>query len=388
MTTTPCSSESESASTTTDRPQRESRGYSAVLILLALLPVAAAWYFTNFTTDQPALTVTRRRPALHFASFMYHHGAQPVEADATLESEFRFRNVGTVPVTIGQVERSCGCMTPLPSKRTLAPGEVGSLRVPIQTISQSPGPHEYMLTMHYTDPEPQQVTLTIKATFPEKMVVVQPKTLYLSQSSAKSMPFQIAVTDFREDPLRVTEVLSTASFMTAQILYKSVPEILQASHIEDAPPPDARTEIAGEVEGNIPPGTHHVLVAAVTDDPEFPVVTVPMTVYGPKYEAGKEAVLNAVRLELMASDHSSARREGNILLTAPESWNITHATAWPPELDVRYESAGQPVNSKQITRINIRLAKLPTSKTKDGVVQLIANGGKNLVTVKVSLVWP
>ncbi|MEZ6127556.1 MAG: DUF1573 domain-containing protein [Planctomycetaceae bacterium] len=366
---------------------RPSRLTFWLLLTFAALPCLAAFFLNAPSSDAPALTVTRQRPALLFLPYMSHHGEEPVEPSATVTSEFRFRNDGEFPVTIQRIERSCGCMNSQLSKKLLAPGDMGSLIVPLQTVSQSPGYHEYTLTVHYTDPKPQQATLTIKATFPKKMVVVQPKELFLSQASDRMLPFRVAVTDYRDEPLRVKDVISTASFVHTDIHRKSVAEIVQASHSDEAAP-GFTTEIRGEVEGGIPPGRHHVLIAAETDDSEFPVITVPMRVNGPAYAPGHAATLNSSAVQLLASDHSSARRRATVLMTAPEHWTISHASAWPEELAVRYEAAGQPTGGEQITRITIELTELPKSRTRDGLVQLVANDGKDLVTVRVSLVWP
>ncbi len=376
-------------------------GWPKLLIGLALLPCLGA-FFMNVETDAPPLKVTREQPSLLFSSHMHTHREDSIKPGATLHSEFHFRNRSDQTVTVNSVERSCGCMTPRWTK-TVAPGEIGVLRVPLDTIRQSPGFHEYLLTVNYTDTKPRSAFLTIKATFPEKMVVVQPRALYLSQRSSKPVDFSIAVSDFRDKPLRVTDVEATAAFVSADIYHKTAVEIMQASHTVESfdgtdadgsaddeafHDPRSRTDIVGTVAGNIPPGHHHVLVTAKTNDPDFPVVSVPMIVQGPEFPAGEEAKLNVSHIQLDASVRSSARREGSVLLTAPTSWKISRVTAWPEELEVRHEAAGEPMGTHQVTRVRIKLADLPKSKTKHGLVQLIANDGKDLITVNVSLDWP
>lgn len=365
------------------------------LIAAALLPCLVS-VFMNAESETPPLKITRDQPSLLFSSYLYTHQEESIKPGVTLHTEFRFRNQGDQPVTIDSVERSCGCMTPRWTK-TVAPGEIGSLQVPLDTIRQSPGFHEYLLTVNYTDTKPRLTTLTIKATFPEKMVVVQPRALFLSQRSSKPVDFSIAVSDFRDAPLRVTDVQATAAFVSADIYHKTASEILQASHTveadgspdgEAAHEPGTRTDIVGTVAGDIPPGHHHVLVTAATDDPTFPVVSVPMIVQGPDFPPGEEAKLNVSHIQLEASDRSNARREGSVLLTAPTSWKISRVTAWPEELEVRHETAGEPMGTHQVTRVRVKLADLPKSKTKHGLVQLIANDGKDLITVNVSLNWP
>jgi hypothetical protein len=359
---------------------------TAAVICVGLLPCLGAWLFVVSPSDQAPLTVTKSRPSLLFATYMYHHGEEPVELVAVLDSEFPFVNKGDVPVTIGDVTTSCGCMRPRLSQKQVAPGEMGWLTVPIQTVNQSPGAHEYTLTVNYTDTVPRQTTLTVKAVFPEKMIVVQPKALYLSQRTAKPLPFTAAISDFRETPLKVTSVESTASFVSAQILAGASPEIVQTAYQEGAP--GSKAEVRGEVAGDIPRGRHHVLVTAKTDDSEFPVVTIPMLVNGPAFPPGEAPLTSPSQLTLVASDHPGTRRAAKFDLVMPSSWQISHASAWPSELAVTYGDLSPFSEQEHALEVVVKLSALPAKGVNDGVVQLIANDGQDLVTVKVTFVRP
>lgn len=382
-----------SVDTNSDSTPAASNGRSRAYILLALLPCLGSLYCSTADQNLPPLTITRPPQTLQFATYMYHHGDEPVKSGATLHTEFQFRNAGSTTVNIGKVTRSCGCMTPEWTK-SLAPGEVGSLDVPLDMTRQTPGFHEYVLTVHYTDPEPHETTLTIKANFPEKMVIVQPRSLYLSQRSDKPVDFQVDVSDYRDTPLRVKNVTATADFVKTTIKRKTMSDIVQVAHSvngndsADEPLSGTKAEIAGTVAGNIPPGQHHVLVHATTDDAEYPVVTVPMVIHGPMYPPGKEAVMTPSHVRLMASDTPGTKVEDRVVLLAPPEWEISHAMAWPEELEVTYEPVAGLIEGKQATRVSIKLAKIPELKTPHGNVQLYANDGKDLITVNVSLVWP
>jgi hypothetical protein len=353
---------------------------------MGLLPCLGAGLFAVSPSELAPLTVTKSRPSLLFATYMYHHGEEPVELAAVLESEFPFVNKGDVPVTIGDVTTSCGCMRPQLSQKQVAPGEMGWLTVPIQTVNQSPGSHEYTLTVNYTDTSPRQTTLTIKAVFPEKMVVVQPQALYLSQRTSKPLPFKIAISDFRESPLQVTSVESTAPFVSAQVIAGTSSQIVQMSYEEGTP--GFMAELRGEVAGGIPPGRHHVLVAATTDDADFPVVTIPMLVNGPAFPPGEAPLTSPSQLTLMASDHPGTRRAAKFDLVMPSAWQISHASAWPSELAVAYEDPRPFSEQEHVLAVVVRLSDLPAKGVSDGVVQLIANDGRDLVTVKVTFVRP
>lgn len=359
---------------------------TAAFICIGLLPCLGAGLFAVAPSGLGPLTVTKSRPALLFATYMYHHGEEPVELSAVLESEFPFVNKGDGPVTIGDITTSCGCMRPRLSQKQIAPGEMGWLTVPIQTVNQSPGSHEYTLTVNYTDTVPRQTTLTIKAIFPEKMVVVQPKALYLSQRTAKPVPFKVSISDFRETPLRVRSVESTAPFVSAQVIAGTSSSIVQTSYEEGSP--SSKAELRGEVAGDIPRGRHHVLVAATTDDAEFPVVTVPMLINGPAFPPGEAPLTSPSHLTLVASDHPGTRRAAKFDLVMPSSWKISHAAAWPSELAITYGDPSPFSEQEHSLEVVVGLSDLPAGGVSDGVVQLIANDGQDLVTVKVTFVRP
>ena len=372
----------------TDRPHRPeaSSWRTAAVVCIGLLPCLGAWLFATSPSNQAALTVTKSRPSLLFATYMFHHGEEAVELAAVLESEFPFVNEGDVPVTIGDITTSCGCMRPRLSQKQVAPGEMGWLTVPIQMVNQSPGQHEYTLTVNYMDTQPRQTTLTIKAAFPEKMVVVQPKSLYLSQRSAKSLPFSVSISDFRNTPLQVTSVESTAPFVSTEFSAGTSSRIVQTSHQEATP--GTKSELRGVVAGDIPRGRHHVLVTAMTDDVDFPVVTIPIVINGPAFPPGEAPMTSPSQLKLMASDHPGTRRAAKFDLVCPSSWRISHASAWPSELAVTYGEPRPFSDQEQTLQVIVKLSALPPTGVTDGVVQLTANDGRDLVTVKVTFVRP
>ena len=76
---------------------------SRTLALFALAPVCASLMFAATRQTLPPLTSTADRPALLFATYLYHHGDEPIPLQPLLESDFRFRNEADVPVEITSV---------------------------------------------------------------------------------------------------------------------------------------------------------------------------------------------------------------------------------------------------------------------------------------------
>ena len=370
-----------------DAPKHLARPLPAKLLLcLAIAPCLACLLLKTSPDQLPALQATKSRPSLLFATYLYHHGDTEIELKPTLESVFRFRNEGSEPVEITSTQRSCGCMSPTILPRVVQPGETGSIVVPIATVNQNPGPQEYTLNVRYNDPAPRETTLTIKAVLPEKMVTVSPPALFLSQKSRRSFPLPtLTVSDYRTEPLNVQEIYSTAPFIAANIEDTSS-KIQQVSMTDDFQ--QNSTNIIGRVSGSIPPGRHHALIAATTDDPEYPVITVPMIVRGPDYKEGQAAVIDPVQFRLVASDHPAAQKTAQLQLMMPISWEISHVQTWPEQMEVKYSAPKDVSTTEKLVHIEVSLAGLPPENVKHGIIQLEANGGKNIVTAKATFVWP
>lgn len=365
-----------------------------LLAIFALIPCVGSFVFAVSSQSLPTLAVTKPRPSLLFATYLYHHGDRAVELKPKLESEFRFRNLGDAPVEITRIEQSCGCLQPrilrpedvLVNTNVIEPGGYGAIDAPIATANQQAGPQEYTINVHYNDPLPRQTTLTIKAVFPEKKVMITPRTFLLSQKTQSSFPLpQLTVSDFRDTPLTIKNVYSTAPFIKANVADEAVSGIQQVSMEEQV---GKSTKIVGEVAGGIPPGRHHALIAASTNDPEYPAFTVPMVINGPAYPPGVSVKVSPEQFRVVASNHPAAERQASIAVTMPAAWKIDYAESWPDQLSVTYSDGAMADNQQQVVVVKVELTELPPKNVKDGIIQLIANGGQNLVTVKANLIWP
>src|SRR5260370_11192323 len=70
-----------------------------------------------------------------------------VRAGAALTHKFAFTNRGTEEVEITGIQSSCGCLTPRMSGQRFAAGEQGHVRAEINTLSPTPGPHTWQVTL-------------------------------------------------------------------------------------------------------------------------------------------------------------------------------------------------------------------------------------------------
>lgn len=101
-------------------------------------------------------------PQFLLASEVYDLGAIR-EEDGVARFSFSFRNAGGVPLTIGKVASSCGCVTGIVSRKSVfLPGESGKIDVELDPRGRS-GRMAHELFVESNDPEDPQKRLKITA---------------------------------------------------------------------------------------------------------------------------------------------------------------------------------------------------------------------------------
>ncbi|MCH2212068.1 MAG: DUF1573 domain-containing protein [Fuerstiella sp.] len=334
--------------------------------LLAVLPLVACLLTGSAVHQASPLdrTGTPRRP-LQFARYCFNHGQDPISHTSKLVSRFRFRNVGANPVQLGEIERSCGCLTPELSHRRLEPGEVGEMKVSVPLAEQSEGFHEFQLTVHYTAPEPRNETVLIKAVFPEPEIHVIPRAMHVSQRGTAGQPIthHFTVYDNRGQPLRVEAVESSSPWIHGRI-----------QSVKDG---GRETRIGIEIQGEIPAGTHRMLVHGQTDDPQFSTVVMPVRIQGP--ERTEPVLVRPSRLRLRAEQTTPEFVQVQI----PEHWVISHVDCFPPELLCEWQQTSN--GALQTVSLALTVSESPSPGTREGVVTLYANDSTEMVTVSVEI---
>lgn len=81
---------------------------------------------------------------------------------ATLTTTLKVKNVGSGPLTIKDVKKSCGCTTPTVAKNILEPGETTDIGISV-TASTSTGHIQKNITIITDGPETPSVAVTLKA---------------------------------------------------------------------------------------------------------------------------------------------------------------------------------------------------------------------------------
>jgi hypothetical protein len=243
--------------------------------LLTLLPAVTAFFLTCRIPVGAAVSGDTARPPLAFAQYAVN--LREVEAKPLIDARFDFWNRGDEPLTITQLDPSCGCLTPTleRNQKTFAPGERGSFAVFVRTANESPGPKEYTILARYeSGGEEFAQYLTFRLTVPRLKLSIEPQQLIFYEFAKRPEPLKVYVSDYRGTPIQVLDATTPSDLFTVTVLDREVDNQGQI-----------RVPILVEVTGEIPAGRKMERMTIKTSDPEFNTLQVPITVFG---RPGKE----------------------------------------------------------------------------------------------------
>jgi hypothetical protein len=235
-----------------------------LLTAVASLPLLASLAFCSIDRKSQPLHDTVERPALVFDQYLVNLGE--IHNSARAEAHFRFKNCGTAPARITKIEPSCSCLAPHIEKRAYAPGEISDFALGVLTTHQTPGPHEYSLTIDYEDPQPRVVTVTFKLII-RREVTLSPAQLIVYQNGVSETEQKVVVTDMRPKPFHVISATCHSQLVRVE-LGKPV----------DDPEGGRETTVVIHVAAQVPPGGEDCSVMLATDDPHYPNIPVPIRI--------------------------------------------------------------------------------------------------------------
>jgi hypothetical protein len=203
------------------------------------------------------------RADLHFAADQVEIGK--VKRGAPLAHEFTFTNEGPENVAITEVRVSCGCLRPRLEQRTYRPGEGGTLRIEVNTLTQAAGPHAWRADIRYRKGSEECDTAVVLSGTVVAEITVEPPELVIFAEHAIS--HELRVTDQRPKPLTLTKMETTSPAIKAQLTGES----------RDTQGRATRT-IRLDVAENFPEGRFQETLHIKTDDPLYRDLQVPVTV--------------------------------------------------------------------------------------------------------------
>ena len=176
-----------------------------------------------------------------------------------LVEHFALTNRGTLPLTITNVETSCGCLAPKLDRRDLAPGASATLAVEINTLSQPAGPIGWPVRVSCKSGETTETLEVILRAQLISEVRIEPAAAVFRIRNPRSVT--VTVTDTRNKPFKIIGVGASTPQITTELL-----------------PGDGavrQIKVTASPEGS--PSTRSEIVWITTDDPLYPQIRVPVT---------------------------------------------------------------------------------------------------------------
>jgi hypothetical protein len=182
-----------------------------------------------------------------------------------LAHDFLFDNPGPEAIEVIDVRAGCGCLTPRLDTRTYRPGERGSLRVEVNTLTQPPGPNTWRVQVTYRCGDAvREVSLALSA---EVLVEVSVQPAALNVIADRGVSHEVVVADRRDKPLNVTEVRTSSPHLHARVA-EQYRDVLQRWI----------RKVRLDVADDFPEGRHEEAMTIYTDDPGYGELRVPVTV--------------------------------------------------------------------------------------------------------------
>ena len=241
----------------------------------ALLPFVLSLLVHAGGVKAQPLAAGAPRASLAFEQYLVNLGSPPPRSEYV--GRFSFRNIGAQPLTIRNLEPSCGCLNPRLEKREFAAGESGEFYLRVRAANEQPGPHEYTCKLTYDDGQPRETEVRFKITLPTKRVEIRPRALAIYQFSNQPTKREIAITDFRatpeDGPLARLEIVH----VTCSLSWVHV--VAGEAQLDDE---GQRQQTVVVTVTDVPPGTHQGSVIVRTNIAEYAELRVPLRIEGPQ----------------------------------------------------------------------------------------------------------
>ena len=242
-----------------------------ILLIAAAVPLVWSTFAAFWPAAPQAMANVEPLPSLAFDQYLVNRrnvGLAPV-----IQAEYYFTNTGTEPLTITELDPSCGCLRPVlkDDKRVYQSGESGFFVIGVTTAKESPGPNTYSVTVKYEDPQPRETMVRFKLNLPEKKLTVDPPELAFFQYNGQPSQATVYVTDYRGFDIAVTDVTTTSEVIDIDV---------QSAELDEGG--NTRIPVVLHVPGVVPAGRAISTVTIKTNDPEFKAIQIPVLIDGPE----------------------------------------------------------------------------------------------------------
>jgi hypothetical protein len=139
---------------------------------------------------------------------------KPLVGERSIDAKYKFQNVGSVPVTILNIQTSCGCTTVTTAKKIYAPGERGEVEVKF-LFGGRRGPQLKTVIVQTDDPKEPAAVLLLRANILE-LVKVRPSYVHWKRGADKTpQVFNLKTT--ASVPVKVVAVRSNSTQILTEL---------------------------------------------------------------------------------------------------------------------------------------------------------------------------
>ena len=172
------------------------------------------WNGTVLVISKPLQTTTAEQPDVQIDEVLHDFGY--AQHQQTITHKFKFKNVGSQPLVIHDVESSCACTAVLLSEKTVLPGEMAEIEAKFETQYYR-GRRTATVKVHTNDTDTPVIYFTITGVIAGLARVV-PNNLYLKNvGNQEEIHKTIEIYDPGDRRLKVKSVQSSSSYITTKI---------------------------------------------------------------------------------------------------------------------------------------------------------------------------
>lgn len=262
---------------------------------------------------------------------------------------FEIKNSGASTLRITGVAAGCGCSKAELSAKQLRAGESAKLTLVTSTLTQPEGAVSWPVTLTYTGDRDGTLELKLTAKL-ERAVSVTPPVV--TMSTAGAVTHTLKVEDRRAKPLTVSKAESTSPSVTAEVRAATTADGKRVQ------------EIVVSIKDELAVGSHADTVTLRTDDPNCPVLEIPVRVH--KRAADGVTVTPASASVRFATGQAEASALVQ-LRGGGKSVAIKSVECSTPGVTVKFSEDAGPVAT---VRVIVSSAKAGASGTADVTVTL------------------
>jgi hypothetical protein len=293
-----------------------------------------------------------------------------VKRGAPLAHDFAFTNNSREIVEIAELQASCGCLRPNLEPRVYKPGEVGKLRIEVNTLTQDAGPNAWRAVVRYRQGDNvREAALVLTGTVVAEITVDPPQLALLAD---QAVAHDLRLIDLRAKPLSITAVSTTSPKLAVRVVGEA----------RDAQGHWIRT-IRLDVAQDFPEGRHEETVNIYTDDPLYRDLKVPVAIV----KRGRQRFTALPNAATLTAPRGQPIPSKIVLIRDAEGGAVEIDRLTPSDPAIGCTWARGP-GANATMRITVDRARLQGDSLRGSVEVKISKPAAETVTIPVTVTMP